>query len=71
MDRIAFELGKFVSEQQELELIVLRHFQKWKSHACQCLSDDEIQQLDWIDEFSKDIRKQLLKLEQQGKLKDC
>lgn len=66
MNHIAVELAGFVSEQHELELMLLEHFRKWKSHACQCLNDDEIQQLDWIDEFSRDVPKELLRFKQRG-----
>ena len=68
MNRVAVELAKFELEHHELELMLLVHFKKWKSHACECLNDNEIQQLDWIDEFTKDVRKELLKFKRQGKL---
>ena len=71
MDRVVVELVDFITEQHELEWILLKHFQKWKAHACQCLDEDEIKKVDWIDEFSKDVRKELLKLKQQGKLVNC
>lgn len=71
MDRVVVELADFIMEQHELEWILLKHFQKWKAHACQCLDEEEIRGVDWIDVFSKDVRKGLLKLKQQGKLRDC
>ena len=70
MDCSVVELVDFIMEQHELEWILLKYFQKWKAHACQCLDKEEIKKVDWIDEFSKDVRKELLKLKQQGKLVD-
>jgi hypothetical protein len=71
MGRANIELVEFVLEQHELELILLGHFRKWKSHVCQYLYEEEMKNLDWIDGFSKDVRKELLKLKRQGKLADC
>ena len=64
-------IDDFKLEYRELEEMLLKHFQKWKSHVCQCLDEEEMKRLDWIDEFSKDVRKDLLKLKHQGKLVDC
>lgn len=71
MNRIATELVDFIVEHHELKWILLKHFQKWKSHACQCLDEEEISRVGWIDEFCKDARKELLKLKHQGRLVDC
>lgn len=61
----------FKLEETELKEMLLKHFQKWKSHLRQYLKEEEMKDLDWIDEFSKDVHKELLKLKQQGKLVDC
>ena len=64
-------IDDFKLEERELEEILLQHFQKWKSHICQYLYEDEMKGLDWVDEFCKDARKGLLELKHQGKLRDC
>jgi hypothetical protein len=71
MDRVIVELVEFALEHRELELMLLKHFRKWKAHVCQCQTEDEIHRFDWIDEFSKDVRKELLKFKQQGILENC
>ena len=64
-------IDDFKLEERELEEMLLKHFQKWKSHVCQYLYEDETKRLDWIDEFCKDVRKGLLELKHQGKLGTC
>ena len=63
-------IDDFKLEERELEEMLLKHFQKWKSHLRQYLKEEEMKGLDWIDEFGKDVREGLLKLKQQGKLRD-
>ena len=63
-------IDDFILEEHELERMRLKYFQKWKSHVCQCLSEEEMRRLDWIDEFCKDVRKGLLELKHQGKIVD-
>lgn len=62
-------IDEFKREDNELEEMLLKHFLKWKSHTCQYLYEDEKTGLDWIEEFCKDVRKDLLQLKQQGRLK--
>jgi len=64
-------IDDFILEDRELDEMLLKHFQKWKSHVCQYLSEDEMKGLNWIDEFCKDVRKGLLELKHQDKLRDC
>jgi hypothetical protein len=64
------EINKFNQEDKELEKMLLGHFRKWKSHVRQYLYEDEMKKLDWIDEFCKDARKDLLRLKDRGKLRD-
>ena len=61
----------FKLEEKELEEMLFKHFEKWKLHLRQYLKEEEMQGLEWIDEFCKDVREGLLKLKQQGKLIDC
>lgn len=63
-------IEKFKLEDRELEDMLLKHFQKWKSHQCQYLKEDEMKGLDWIDEFCKDVRKDLIDFEDNGRLKE-
>jgi len=64
------EIDAFKQEDRELEKMLLEHFKKWKSHVLQYLYEEEIKNLNWIDGFCKDARKELLKLKHQGRLKD-
>jgi hypothetical protein len=59
----------FRQEERELSELLLKLFQRWKSHTCEYLYDDEIRRLDWIDEFCQDARKGLLDLKRQGRLR--
>ena len=63
-------IEKFKLEDRELEDMLLKHFRKWKSHQCQYLKEDEMKGLDWIDEFCKDVRKNLIDFEDNGRLKE-
>ena len=61
---------EFKLEDRELEEMLLKHFQKWKSYLCQYLKEDEMKGLDWIVEFCKDVRKNLIDFEDNGILKE-
>jgi len=64
-----YGIEDFKREERELSELLLKLFQRWKSHTCEYLYDDEIEQLDWIDEFCQDVRKGLLDLKRQGRLR--
>ena len=64
-----YGIEDFRQEERELSEMLLQLFQLWKSHICGYLYDEEIRRLDWIDEFCQDVRKGLLELERQGRLK--
>ena len=64
------EIEDFRQEERELSEMLLNHFQRWKSHICGYLYDEEIKRMDWIDEFCQDAHKGLLYLRCQGRLKN-
>jgi hypothetical protein len=64
-----YGIEDFRQQERELSELLLKLFQRWKSHKCGYLYDEGIKRLDWIEEFCQDVRKGLLELERQGRLK--
>jgi len=63
-----YEIEDFKREEGELSEMLLKLFQRWKSHVCGYLYDREKRRMNWVDEFCQDVRKGLLDLELQGRL---
>jgi hypothetical protein len=63
-----YDKEDFSQEEQGLSEMLLKLFQRWKSHVCGYLYDEEIERMDCIEEFCQDVRKGLQNLKCQGKL---
>ena len=52
------------------DMILLELFERWRHHAIQHCDNIELEHANWIDEFCKDVRKNLIDFEDNGKLKE-
>jgi len=56
-------IEEFKQEERELSEMLLKLFQRWISHLRGYLYDEELERLDWIDEFCQDVREGLQDLQ--------